>query len=358
MADYIITGQVFLSHCVSADEASALAAHMTESAVKNNIWVNTCGHFRGPDAEEKYPSENYLLKGYIPFEITDSEHAFEADRILSGIWYRDEDGRIADLSGSGLGDIQSFLEEVIEQDWVSSISVSLDWAHGYPASYYAQCMIHANMFCSALTALPAWGGVPTGEFSIVKDEVLLAKKIVHPTKAAELREAFIKAFVDTSTECYQNIEKEKPTDIIYDHSYTHRYLWDTLDRKTCAVIPFRRAIQVISEKKRVYSMWDIRPRDIVFTSEYTFGKPWLTPPPKPRYLTLYGSDTVIEWDADELTALLEKELGDYDSTNCLETCIPEDLYVFDDSASWCVIFTHEAIDGERFCLLGGSKTGS
>lgn len=172
------------------------------------------------------------------------------------------------------------------------------------------------------------------------------QEIVNPTKAAELRAAFIKAFVDTSTECYQAIEKEKPTDIVYDH-YIHRYLRDTLYWERCAAIPFRRAIQVISEKRRVYSMWDIRPRDILSSS----GESWLTPP-KPRYLKLYESDTIIEWDADELAALTERELGGYDSTNCLEISIPEDLYVFDDSFSWCVIFTHDAIDGERYCLLG------
>lgn len=349
MSDYIITGQVFLSQCVSADEAVALAAHLTECAVKNKIWVNACGHFKNPDAAYKCSPGNYLLKGYIPFEITDSEHAFGADRILSEIWYRDEDGRIADLSSSGFVDIQSFLEELIKQDWISNISVSLDLAHGYQASNYSNCMIHANAFCSTLMALPAWGGVPTGEFNIVKDEVPTAARLVNPAKAARLRAAFIKKFVDTSTECYQAIEKEKPTDIVYE--YTHRYLRDTLYRKKCTVIPFRRAIQVISGKKRVYSMWDIRPRDILPTSDQS----WLAPPPKPRYLNLYGSDTVIEWDPAEFAALLEQELGDYDSTNCLEISIPEDLYVFDDSAAWCVIFTHDAIDGERFCLLGGSE---
>ena len=179
------------------------------------------------------------------------------------------------------------------------------------------------------------------------------REIVNPENAAELRSAFIKAFVDTSTEHYNAIEREKPTDIVYE--YTHRYLRDTLYWEQCVAIPFRRAMQVISEKKRVYSMWDIRPRDIIFTPEYTFGKPWLTPPPRPRYLNLYESDTVIEWDADELTALLEKELGDYGSCDGLEISIPEDLYVFDESAAWCVIFTHDAIDGERFCLLGGSE---
>lgn len=171
MADYIITGQVFLSHCVSDDEAIAFAEHLTENAVKHKIWVNTCGHFKSPDAKEKYPPEDYLQKGSIPFEITDSEDAFEADRILGGIWYRDGDSRIADLSNSGLVDVQSFLKELIQQDWVSSISVSFDLAHGYPSSDVTKCTIHANAFCLAMMSLPAHGGVPTAEFNIVKDEV-------------------------------------------------------------------------------------------------------------------------------------------------------------------------------------------
>lgn len=175
MADYYITGQVLLSHCVSADEAGAFIARLTESAVKNNIWVNTCGHFRSPDAEEKYPPEDHLQKESIPFEITDSEQAFEADRILSGIGYRDDDYRISDLSRSGLADIQSFLEELIKQDWVSGISVSIDLMHGFQASYSTRCMIHANAFCSTLMALPAWGGVPVVECNIVKDEVWVAE---------------------------------------------------------------------------------------------------------------------------------------------------------------------------------------
>lgn len=175
MADYIITSQVFLSHSVSADEAVGFMTYLTESAVKNRIWINTCGHFKSPDTEDKYPPEDYLQKGVIPFEITDSEQAFEADRILSGIWYRDEDYRIADLSSSGLVDIQSFLEEMIKQDWISNISISIDLAHGYPASYFTKCTIHANAFCPTLMTLPAWGGVPVVECSIVKNEVWVAE---------------------------------------------------------------------------------------------------------------------------------------------------------------------------------------
>ena len=175
MADYIITGQVFLSHSVSADEAVDSIACLTECAAKNRIWVNTCGHFKNPDAKDKYSPEDHLQNRSIPFEITDSEDAFEADRILSGIWYRGDAYRISDLSNSGLMDIQSFLEETIRQDWVSNISISIDLTHGYQAGYSTKCIIHANAFCSTLMALPAWGGMPVVECNIVKDEVWVAE---------------------------------------------------------------------------------------------------------------------------------------------------------------------------------------
>lgn len=173
MADQIITGQVFLSDRFSAGEETTFVGYLTECAVKNKIWINTGGHFRSADAQWKYPPDDYLQKGYIPFEITDSENACEADRILSGILYRDEDYRIADLSASGLVDIQAFLEEIIKHESVSGISVSFDLAHGYPypEGAFSKCVIHANEFCTALMTLPNAYAVPGGEFTVVKDDV-------------------------------------------------------------------------------------------------------------------------------------------------------------------------------------------
>lgn len=171
MADQIITGRVLLAHPLLADEATAFVGHLTKSAVRNKIWINTCGHFRSADAQYKYPPDDYLQKGYIPFEITDSENSSEADRILSGIWY-DETSRIADLSGSGLADIQSFLGEIIEHEAVSGISVSFDLAHGYPypEGLLKKCVIRAHAFCTALMAFPCPSRVPAVELNIVKGD--------------------------------------------------------------------------------------------------------------------------------------------------------------------------------------------
>ena len=84
-----------------SSEAIAFGEYLKESAVKNKIWLNLCGHFSSPDVQYKYPPDDYLQKGYIPFEITDSENSSEANQILSDILY-DENLRQENLSRDDL----------------------------------------------------------------------------------------------------------------------------------------------------------------------------------------------------------------------------------------------------------------
>lgn len=175
------------------------------------------------------------------------------------------------------------------------------------------------------------------------------QEIMNPTKAAALRAGFIRAFVDTSTEYYKkHIEDVRAGDVQYN-TYSCSYMRDTLYQDSVENISFDRAVQLITEKERVYTMWDIHPTPIFTDPNAGY---WL----KPRYLRLYQNDTVIQWDAKDLATLIEAELGDYDRTDGTQTTLPEDLYVFDDSFAWCVIFTHGAIDGERICLHGDQNT--
>ena len=183
------------------------------------------------------------------------------------------------------------------------------------------------------------------------------RKIMPPDKGAALRARFIDAFVDTSTDRFRELIKVKPTDIVYFHSYYRTYMWDTLSPGRYTVVPYHRCIETIAEKKRVYSLWDIFPQKIIYPDK--FPGEWI----KPRYLELYPGDAVIEWDTDELLSLLKVELEDYDATG-LDITLPEDLYIFDDSFSFCAIFTHEStqelvpgIPGERFCILCTGKPG-
>ena len=170
-------------------------------------------------------------------------------------------------------------------------------------------------------------------------------EIIDPIKASELRANFITAFVDTSTDYFAELEKVKPTDVI--DNYIWHYLYDTLYFENFTIVPFSCAKEFITKKRRVYTMWDICPSIVT----YSFDDKVFSPP-KPHYLELYESDTVIEWDADELAELLLRELGDYDGTDNVHNTLPEDIYVFDDTLEWCVIFTHSAINGERFCRIG------
>lgn len=160
------------------------------------------------------------------------------------------------------------------------------------------------------------------------------REIVSSEKSSELRKSFIESFVDTSTEYYKELSLMRPTDVALN-SFVSRYLYDTLYSKYYNTVSCGNAIRIISEKESVYSMWDIRPSKIVYDESYPF-------PPTlwPHYLEVYNSDTVINWNAAELAALLTKELLDYSSYDCTVCPISEDIYVFDDSFTWCVIFTH------------------
>ena len=182
-------------------------------------------------------------------------------------------------------------------------------------------------------------------------------KIMDPAKAAALREAFINAFVDTSTDCYKELAKIKPSDYYkqlekgtFDITDPHgvRYMYDTLHRDTYTIVPFDRALQAVAEKPCVYSMWDIDP-PVLYN-----GDPPRVADTQPHYLELYKPDTVIQWETDELAPLLEKELGDYKTTDYLHNTLPEDIYIFDDSFQWCVIFTHSPTREdyeERLCVI-------
>lgn len=70
-------------------------------------------------------------------------------------------------------------------------------------------------------------------------------------------------------------------------------------------------------------------------------------------------DFIAEADAHTLAARIEQEWYMYDA----DAILPDDLYVFDSSMEWCVVFTHETTDWEseldnpmkaaesRYCII-------
>ena len=172
MSDEIITGKICFSHVPCGREIENFVAYLTRCAVENQIWINTGGQIRNPDARYKYSinnsESNYFAEEYLPFEITDTKDSDECSRIISGISYRDTDFSIADWGNSGIPNIENFLVQIMAHDLIEYVQISIDLAHGYTSSAYANLNITANEFCRTLMRLPCHGALPTVQFNIKK----------------------------------------------------------------------------------------------------------------------------------------------------------------------------------------------
>ncbi|HET9493526.1 MAG TPA: hypothetical protein VFR15_04790 [Chloroflexia bacterium] len=130
--------------------------------------------------------------------------------------------------------------------------------------------------------------------------------------ADRLRAAYVDRFVDMTTD--HALQYETLREYSDGLGYTG-YLWDTL--KSCStVIREEEAILDREEqmlKRVVYVMWDL----------HTAEK-WLTWPPP----WIFRRDVVLK--------------GRYQDILAGQAYLQNDLYVYDDSLAWTLIFTHEA----------------
>lgn len=168
----LITGKIYFT-CIPFDrEMEDFVAFLTRCAEENRIWINTGGQIRNPDARYKYSINNSesdnLAEKYLPVEITDTKDSDECRRIMSGISYRDTDFSIADWGSSGIPNIESFLVQIMAHDLIEYVQISIDLAHGYALSAYAELNITANEFCRTLMSLPNHNALPTAQFNIKK----------------------------------------------------------------------------------------------------------------------------------------------------------------------------------------------
>ena len=174
MSDQIISGRIYFSRVPSDREQEDLVAFLARCAVENKIWINTGEQIRNPNVRYKYSIDNRgtndLTKIYLPFEITDTKDADECSRILSGIWYRETDFGIADWGSSGVPNVEKFLVQIMEHDLIGHIQLTIDLAHGYTPSVYANPNIMATEFCKILMSLPNHNALPTAQFNIRKPD--------------------------------------------------------------------------------------------------------------------------------------------------------------------------------------------
>lgn len=170
----LITGKIYFTCVPFGREIEDFVAFLTRCAEENRIWINTGGHIRNPDTRYKCSIDstesNDLAEKYLPFEITDTKNSAECSRIISGISYRDTDFSIADWGSSGIPNVESFLVQIMAHDLIEYVQISIDLAHGYASSAYAELNITANEFCRTLMSLPNHNALPTAQFNIKRSE--------------------------------------------------------------------------------------------------------------------------------------------------------------------------------------------
>ena len=166
----MITGKIYFTCVPFGREMEDFVAFLTRCAEENQIWINTGKRIRNPDARYKYSIDNRetndLGEKYLPFEITDAKDIDECNRIISGMWYRDTDFGIADWGNSGIPNIENFLVQIMEHDLIRYVQISIDLAHGYIPTEYANLDITASEFCKTLLSLPNHNALPTAQFNI------------------------------------------------------------------------------------------------------------------------------------------------------------------------------------------------
>ena len=159
-------------------------------------------------------------------------------------------------------------------------------------------------------------------------------EILPAEKAVALRKAFIRQFVDTTSDHYQRhiAALSRDTDgFCYDG-----YLWDCLQdnekwKKECRM---EDAAAFLRDKKNVLFMWDL------FSKKRLSGRRFSSEYPKDTIISIEGSllsqKIVEEWN-HELDAWTS-------GFQCQGLWFPEDIYCFDKSLSWYAVFTHENWD--------------
>ncbi len=152
-------------------------------------------------------------------------------------------------------------------------------------------------------------------------------QVLEPQKGRQLRQEFVRKFIDTSTIYYKKYIALKQD---AEGQYYDGYLWDYLAGNEngeweCTMAA---AMNYLMTKDQVFVMWDL-------FSGRRIGDRW-------TLSKRYPKDSVFAIPAKELCQELRSE-WDADRRK-VEMLLPEDLYVFDTHMNWYVIFTHEEWD--------------
>lgn len=138
-------------------------------------------------------------------------------------------------------------------------------------------------------------------------------------EAAELRKLYIYTFIETKCDYYKrNIEQ---CDLYPDGSYYVGYLWDCIrNRSIISAYQCEDYLQKI--RGDIYVFWDLHSSHHILIPDY-----WKYP----------------------RSAVLRLNVATFFN---IQHQLPEDIYVFDESLSWTISFTHEETkSGCRMCFI-------
>lgn len=140
--------------------------------------------------------------------------------------------------------------------------------------------------------------------------------VLDTLQSDELRYKYIQNFVDLTSNYYiENIQRKAK---FSDGLCYIGYLWDCLINPQ--IISENEATQVLQKKRKIFIMWDIHSCERILIPHY-----WKYPKSRILYTN--------KW------------------LDALRANLPEDLYLFDDTFSWSVIYTHETdMKGNRYCI--------
>ena len=134
-----------------------------------------------------------------------------------------------------------------------------------------------------------------------------------------IKQLFIDHFIDQNSSFYFERIKEKHR--FSDGLFQTGYLWDCLNEYNRKTEKF--CIDVLSNKDKFYVMWDVLSSEQIHITNYY----------------KYPQHACIKLSFEEFS---EKA-----------STFPDDIYLFDDTFTWCIIMTHEDDGKRRYCLSIG-----
>lgn len=152
--------------------------------------------------------------------------------------------------------------------------------------------------------------------------------IIDREKASKLRSQFIRTFVNTNDKYFHEYIETLHT--YPDGECYDGYLWTCLlsNENYKFECNMENGCEYLKQHKKIYVMWDL------FSNHRIFHRS--------KFASEYEKNTIIEASAAVIAQLILNEWENWDDQ--YQCWFPEDIYCFDDTMRWFVIFTHEGWD--------------